>query len=80
VREFLSGERGQGLGDVGVIPDKTLVHATRVYEALELHLVARGKRMRRTLDVLLVHQKLPVADDMLQKLDCLLQRVALGGL
>jgi len=80
VWEFLAGELGQGLGDVGIILDKTPVRVTHAQEALELRLVTWGKRLRQALDVLLVHQQLPWTDDMSQVLHLFLEQVALGGL
>ena len=63
-----------------VVLDKPPVHITHTQEALELRLVARGKRLRQALDVLLVHQQLPWTDDMSQVLHLLLEQVTLGGL
>ena len=79
VWELLAGQLGQGLGDVCVILDKTPVHVTHAQEALELRLVAWGKRLRQALDVILVHQQLPWKENMSQVLNLLLEQVTLGG-
>jgi len=80
VREPRSCELGQGLGDVRVILDETPVHSTHAQEALELRLVARGKRLLQAFDVLVLYQQFAWMDDMPQALDCLLEQVTLGGL
>jgi len=80
VREFLAGELGQGLGNVRAIFYETPVHVTHSQKALELRQVARGKRLRQALDVLLVHQQLAWTDNMPQVLAFLLEQVTLGGI
>jgi len=46
MREFLSGELGQDLGDVRVIFDEAPVPVTHAQEAFEPRLVSRGKHLR----------------------------------
>jgi len=50
--QLLTGQLGQGLGDVRKILDEASVHVTHAQETLELLLVAGRKRLRQALDVL----------------------------